>query len=293
MVQSTLQSREMQAQRLKIKQLGQQMQNLATEGAGLSTWEARELVRIIDEVYFQDPDLKQILPGQMKYSCVSISEPPGKPIKDCQMVTVTLTILHDEDTTGLPYKDKDASIETRWRRLLRICDEAREQGGLLSQEDLAKLLMSDVRTIRRDIAELKTIGITVPTRGTVKDIGPGVTHKEIAIRLWLEGKEPTEVAKAIHHSLKATENYLEKFKRVAYLRKEKGFTEFEISRTVGISTAATKTFIAIYDEFKHKALFDLRMEEICISGKAYNLAEGEKKDLPALKISTPGKRGIR
>lgn len=61
------------------------------------------------EVYFQDPELKQILPGQMKYSCVSATEPPGKPIKECQMVTVTLTMLHDEDTTGLPYKDKDAS----------------------------------------------------------------------------------------------------------------------------------------------------------------------------------------
>jgi len=293
MGQNTLSSREMQAQRLKIKQLGQQMQNLATEGAGLSAWEARELVRIIDEVYFSDPDLKQILPGQMKYSCVSTGEPPGKPIKDCQMVTVTLTMLHDEDTTGLPYKDKDASIETRWRRMLRICDEAREQGGLLSQEDLAKLLMSDVRTIRRDIAELKTIGITVPTRGTVKDIGPGITHKEIAIRKWLEGKEPTEVAKAIHHSLKATENYLEKFKRVAYLRREKGFTEFEISRTVGISTAAAKTFLNIYNEFKNKALFDMRMEEINIAGKAYNLAEGEKKDLLLSKTSTQGKRGSR
>lgn len=293
MIPNTPSSREMQSQRLKIKQLGQQMQNLATVGAGLSAWEARELVRIIDEVYFSDPELKQILPGQMKYSCVSATEPPGKPIKECQMVTVTLTMLHDEDITGLPYKDKDASIETRWRRLLRICDEAREQGGLLSQEDLAKLLMSDVRTIRRDIAELKTIGITVPTRGTVKDIGPGVTHKEIAIRLWLEGKEPPEVARAIHHSLKATENYLEKFKRVAYLRKEKGFTEFEISRTVGISTASTKTFISIYNEFNGKALFDLRMEEINIMGKDYNLAEGEKKDSPLSKTSMQDKRGRR
>lgn len=293
MLQCTPQMREMQEQRLKIKQLGQQMQNLATEGAGLSAWEARELVRIIDEVYFQDPELKLILPGQMKYSCVNISEPPGKPIKDCQMVTVTLTLFHDEDTARLPYRNKDASIETRWRRLLRISDEAREQGGLLSQEDLSKLLMSDVRTIRRDIAELKKLGITVPTRGTIKDIGPGVTHKEIAIRLWLEGKEPTEVAQAIHHSLKATENYLEKFKRVAYLRKEKGFTDFEISRTVGISTAATKTFVAIFNEFKHKALFDLRMEEICIAGKAYNLAEGEKKDSRMLMISMHGKRGAR
>ena len=80
---------------------------------------------------------------------------------------------------------------------------------------------------------------------------------------------------------------------MAYLRKEKGFTEFEISRTVEISTAATKTFIAICNAFKGKALFDLRMEEINIAGKSYNLAEGEKKDLPASKISTPVKRGVR
>lgn len=141
-----------------IKQLGQQMQNLTAAGTGISTWEVRELVNVIEEVYFSDPDLKILLPGQLKYSCVRICEPAGKPIKECQMVTVTLTLLHDEDVNALPYKDKDASIETCWRRLLRVCDEAREQGGLLSQEDLAKLLMSDVRTIRRDIAELKSIG---------------------------------------------------------------------------------------------------------------------------------------
>lgn len=290
---NTLTSREMQVERLKIKQIGQQLRNLSMQGAGLSAWEAEELVRITEELFFRDSDLKQILPGQMKYSCVSASEPPGKPIRECQMVTVTLSLLQDSDTEGLPFGAKDASIETRWRRLLRVCDEAREQGGLLSQEDLAKLLMSDVRTIRRDISGLKKQGITVPTRGTVKDIGPGVTHKEIAIRLWLEGLEPTEVARRIHHSIKATENYLEKFKRVAYLRREKGFTEFEISRTVGISTAATKTFLAIYDEFKNKALFDLRMEEINIVGKAYHLAEGEKKDFPTSKNSISSRRSGR
>ena len=290
---NTLSNGEMQAQRLKIKQLDQQMLNAAVKGAGLSPWEAETLVRMIGEVYFRDSDLKQIQPGQMKYSCVAASEPPGKPIKECQMVTVTLSLFLNEDTEELPFKAKDASIETRWRRLLRICDEAREQGGLLSQEDLAKLLMSDVRTIRRDIAELKRQGIIVPTRGTVKDIGPGVTHKEIAIRLWLEGQEPTEVARRIHHSIKATENYLEKFKRVAYLRREKGFSEFEISRTVGISTAATRTFLSIYDEFKGKALFDMRMEEINLVGKAYNLAEGEKKESAMSKNSTSSKRGRR
>jgi hypothetical protein len=35
------------------------------------------------------------------------------------------------------------------------------------------------------------------------------------------------------------------------------------------------------------------MEEICIAGKAYNLAEGEKKDSRMLMISMHGKRGAR
>lgn len=290
MGQNTLTSLEAQEQRLKIKQIGQQMANLAVSGAGLSTWEARELVRIIEEVYFRDPDLKQLLPGQIRYSCVNSAEPPGKPIKECQMVTVALTLFQEEDDRELPPNDKAGSIETRWRRLLRISDEAREQSGLLSQEDLSKLLMSDVRTIRRDIAELKKGGIVVPTRGTVKDIGPGVTHREIAVRLWLEGKEPTEIARHIHHSIKATENYLEKFKRVAYLRR-KGFTEFETSRTVGISVNAARTFLALYCEFENKALFATRMEEIELTGKEFQLAEGEKKDSLMLKNSTNNRRG--
>lgn len=47
--------------------------------------------------------------------------------------------------------------------------------------------MCDSRMVRRDIADLRKAGIVVPTRGTVRDIGPGVTHKAVAVRLWLEG----------------------------------------------------------------------------------------------------------
>jgi hypothetical protein len=272
-----------QARRLQIKTIHQQMENLAVSGAGLSPWEARELVNIIDEVYFQDPALRQLLPGQMKYSCLQSDEPAGKPLKDCQMKTVVLTLFDQEDEQHLPYHEKDASITRRWRRLMRISEEARVQSGLLTQEDLAQLLMCDVRTIRRDISELKKSSIVIPTRGTVNDIGPGVTHKGIAIRLWLDGKEPTEVALAIHHSLKATENYLEKFKRVVYLRRNKGFTEFEISRTIGISIPATRTFLEIYEQYKNRGMFKMRMDDIELIGKNYALAVDEKKDLPQSK----------
>ncbi|MFA6716885.1 MAG: DUF1670 domain-containing protein [Victivallaceae bacterium] len=289
MGQCTVKSREAQEQRLKIKQLSQQMKKIAVDGTGISPWEAQVLIETIEDVYFNDPELKQARHGQLKYSCVSSSEPPGKPINDCGMVTVILTLLDNEDEQERSWNDKDASIERRQRQLMRISSEALEQSGLLSQEDLGRILMCDVRTIRRDIAELRKLGIIVPTRGTVKDIGPGVSHRAVAIRHWLEGKEPSEIATVIKHSLKAVENYLEKFKRVAYLRRKR-FNDFEISRTIGISVSATKTFVEIYEEFKHKAFFKSRMQEIEVVGAAYYQAQDEKKDFPTSKISTNARR---
>ncbi len=146
------------------------------------------------------------------------------------MVTVLLTLFDPKDQGQLAYDGKQASIALRRRRLTRITEQAREQGGLLSQEDLAEILMCDVRTIRRDIESLRQREIVVATRGQVRDIGPGVTHRGIAVRLWLEGKEPVEIARHINHSIAAVENYLEKFKRVAYLRR-KSFDDYQSALT--------------------------------------------------------------
>lgn len=262
-------------QRLKIKTLEQQLANHAVSGAGISPWEARVLVDIVHDIFFSDPDIVPTMSsGQMKYTCVAVSEPAGKPLEKCRMVNVILTYLSSEDHE----RDGQAldSASVRRRRIARLTDEAYEQGGLLSQEDLAEILQSDIRTVRRDTAALKSEGLAVPTRGTVKDIGPGITHKELAVRHWLDGKEPMEVARVIHHSLKATENYLEKFKRIAYLVR-KGFTDCEMARVVGISLAAVSTFKRLYEEFKNKRLFKNRMEEIEIAGSQYMNSEGEKK----------------
>ena len=141
MIKLAQNSRECQEQRLKIKTLNQRMQNVAVHGTGLSPWEAKVLVEAIEQVYFTDPALRQASDGQLKYSCVAINEPAGKKIEDCQMVTVLLMLFDPKDQGQLAYDGKQASIALRRRRLTRITDQAREQGGLLSQEDLAEILM--------------------------------------------------------------------------------------------------------------------------------------------------------
>jgi hypothetical protein len=280
-------SPESQDRRLKIKTLGQRMKRLAVDGAGMSPWEADVLVESIDEVYFSDPELRELAAGQMKYSCVAASEGPGKPLAACSMVSVALTMIDPEDRRELPRDGKLASVERRRRKIMRLTEEAREQGGLLTQEDLAALLDSDVRTIRRDVGALREADIVVATRGQQKDIGPGVSHRGLAIRHWLDGKEPVEVARAINHSLAAVENYLEKFKRVAYLR-GKNFDDYQIALTVGISVAAAKTFVAIYHEFAHKSFFASRLAEIELVGEQHYFAADEKKDSTSWSASRSG-----
>jgi DNA-binding CsgD family transcriptional regulator len=289
MIKVAQNSRESQEHRLKIKTLNQQMQNVAVHGAGLSPWEAKVLIEAIEEVYFADPAMRTAAEGQLKYSCVAASEPPGKKIEECRMVMVLLTLFDTKDQGGLEYDKKQASITLRQRRLTRITDEAREQGGLLSQEDMAEILMCDVRTIRRDIQAMRKRDIIVATRGQVRDIGPGVTHRGIAVRLWLEGKEPVEIARHINHSIAAVENYIEKFKRVAYLR-GKNFDDYQSALTIGISVAAVKTFVELYKQYQYKSFFKQRIDEIELVGSQYYTAQDEKKDstLPSV-ISSGGR----
>ena len=279
-------SPENQQRRLAIKTIHQQMTMLAMDGAGLSKWEADELVNIIDDVYFTNADLRDLKEGQMKYSCTSAKEGPSKPLTNCQMVTVILTIFDDEDDKDLPCGvNKQRQVRQRMRRCIRLCQEAKDQGGLLTQEDLAKLLQCDSKTIQRIVKMLKQKEICLPTRGNQKDIGPGITHRELVIRKWIEGHEPAEVAKLTNHSIGAVENYLQKFKVIVYLHRERKFDNFEISVVAGVSLSATKVFVDLYESLKTHPTFKYRLEDIKITGKSYYHTVGEKKDSPLVKPS--------
>jgi DeoR/GlpR family transcriptional regulator of sugar metabolism len=61
------------------------------------------------------------------------------------------------------------------------------QGGLLTVEDLAYLTWPSPTTVRRDLAECRANGVAVPTRGQIRDIGPGVSHKAQVVQLYLWG----------------------------------------------------------------------------------------------------------
>lgn len=276
-----------QARRLRHKSQDTRLAHLAVEGAGISPWEADVLVEVVNEVYFTEPEERPLQAGQMRYVCVASSEGAGKPLQRCQQQTVVLTVLDREDPQVLAQKDAEG---LRQHRIQRLTEEAREQGGLLSQEDLAQLLCCSVRTIRRDIRQLRErYEIMVATRGQQKDIGPTVSHKGVAIRHWLAGSEPLEVARKINHSLHAVERYLQHFSRVVFLV-GKGFEPLQIALTVGLSSANVKTYLEIFQATHWQTRYADRYREVELIGDQHFVAEDQKKGSASQRPSSNGVR---
>ena len=131
--------------------------------------------------YFADYGHVALRPGELCYLAVASEEPPGKPIVACRKVQVALELAAPEDLEVL----RTGLAAMRQQRLARLARQGQVQGGLLTVEDLAFLTCSSPATVNRDLAECRVNDIAVPTRGQIRDIGPGVSHKARVVQLYL------------------------------------------------------------------------------------------------------------
>jgi hypothetical protein len=283
----TTDERASQDRRLRLKTQDQQLIGRVIEGTGLNRWEAEVLVNVVRDVYFAQPEDAVLRSGQVRYECVDAAEGPGKPIEACRLRTVVLT-LFDPDDRGPETPQTCGGL--RQRRILRMTEEARDQGGLLSQEDLASLLCCTVRTIRRDVRYIREHNrILVPTRGQLRDIGPSVSHKGVIVRWWLRGEEALAIARRVNHSLESVERYIQHFARVVFLLWRR-LHPLEIALAIGISSRNVKTYLDLYDKYKRCGPYRSRMQEIEVIAKPHYTAEDEKKGPGPSRPSSGGGR---
>ena len=261
MIRTTALEARQRQERLDAKTLDILFRRRIEEGAKCSPFVSAAILQIVKEVFPLNPDDidKQLDLGQVKLLVAAAQEPPGKSLEECQKVTVRLTLDAPEDFS---LRARDGVTGLRRTRILRLATEARDQGGLLSYEDLAfRLLNCGVRTIVRDIAALRRRHLEVPTRGQQQDIGPGQTHRVQAVRLFLQGKEPQEIAKSLYHSLSSIENYVTTFARVVFLS-QKGYGIDEIAFVIHRSPALVAAYHQLYQEFRTQRSVQARLREI-------------------------------
>lgn len=269
---------EESSKRMQLRSACGSFVNLINEGTNCSQFEAEVITEKAKEVFKlgEYSDLHTLESGQMKWRAISEKEPPGKKLSDCYFKSITLTVHNiEEDIKVLKEHGRTAK---RGQQIVRMTNQALDQGTLLTVEDLATILDCDEKTIRMDIKKYqKEHKIIIPTRGNKKDIGPGITHREKVVELFIQGKDTLTIARQLKHSLRAVERYIQTFCRVIYCQTEVKNT-LKTALIVGVSVALVNKYLDLQEKYRHREEYRDRMAEINLIGTDWwKLNDSKKK----------------
>ena len=228
--------------------------------AGLNLAQTRVTLDAVDDHFADYYDGEVRLPGAIAHTAVSAAEPAGKPIRACKVVPVLLTAVHPADVGVL---HEDGPVELRMVRLYRLCCEAQQQGGLLSQEDLAVLLSLDTSTVSDMVGRWRERGVIVPTRGAVKDIGPEPSHKRIIADLLGRGFSTSRIRSMTGHSEGAIGPYQQQFGLVIHLMHAyPDASDDERRQLSGLKVKAYDVYVEVYRSLVARPECRLHLERL-------------------------------
>jgi hypothetical protein len=205
---------------------------------------SRELLSTAQDMLVGGVPSAAVRPGQVRVVVASLKAPFGPPLTEMDQVEVTLTV--DAGAEDMAVRAREGAEGLRQGRILRLTEEALEQGGVLTQEDLARVLSVHRRTIARDVKVLKAAGHVIQTRGFVKGVGRGQTHKVRVIELWLDREGYDKIARWLHHSPQAIKRYVSAFLRIVVLHRQ-GTPVEEMAFLTRTSERLVQDYVAIYE----------------------------------------------
>jgi len=216
----------------------------------------------------QQEDPATLLDGQLFYTAIALEEPAGKPLSRCRTRRIRLTLHAPED---LSYQAEQGLRPLQAVLVSRLCFEAYQQGAVLAQEDLCRLLFLSRATVQRILAAYRRQGDYIPTRGNFHDIGPALSHKVQVVRLYLRGYQPSLIAMRLCHHLSSVERYLDDFCRVIGALDQR-FPRLAIARFTGHSQHLIAQYQALYEQFRGDPAYQEPLQAL-----RRRLRGGEKK----------------
>jgi len=169
------------------------------------------------------PFANTLATGQMPLAAMSTGAGRNlwKSTRDQPLAPVLITLLHGVEARTLrsrPPRTGDAFIDFHARRMARVLSEAYVQDGLLSYAELQWVFLTSHATVGRALdAYQRQHHVILPCPGTVLDMGRMLTHKDLIIRLHLQGHSTLEIARQTHHHPKSVDAYLKTFDAVLIL----------------------------------------------------------------------------
>ena len=104
------------------------------------------------------------------------------------------------------------------RRMARVLVEAYQQDGLICYSELQWCFLMSSNSIGRILGWYQhKHNVILPSPGTVLDMGRMLTHKDIIVRLHLQGLTVLEISKQTYHAPRSVDAYLKVFDSVLIL----------------------------------------------------------------------------
>lgn len=230
--------------RLPEKSFLHSLQVELQHGYSLSPVEAQVLAQRVQQMVDERAGSDRAS-GQITYQAIAVDEPAGKPLAQCRKVPVHLTVVADSDAL---IWSNDGSEALRRLRVHRLVTEAQLQGGALSQEDLAAILGLSLKSIKRIFAYYRQQGQRLLSRGEIRDIGPGVSHKIPVIRKYVQDLSLSRISQQLgNHGLQSMARYLRHFALVMVLQ-DRDLTPGQMQSVIGISESLIGQYRRLYDE---------------------------------------------
>ena len=226
-------------QRLQEKTRSREFMDVLTREFELSPRASRGIYEVVDEMFLQQQPLRD---GQVRYVAVEREEGSGPPMSELRKKTVVLT---RDELSDLEIEARQGRHTIRKVKLLRMTEEAFDQGALLTQEDVGRILGVSSRTVRRDVVELMQTPVKLYLRGLHRDIGRGISHKVWIVELYLQWKTYSEIQRITGHSVGSIKTYLHDFSRVLMARERGIATAEEIGYYLGRTARLVNEYIAL------------------------------------------------
>lgn len=224
--------------------------------------------------------------GETIFLAISSEEGPRTRLSEGKILAVCLEYIKPSDLEigGPRCKHKNRLCDLKSARIVRYARQARDQGALLSLPDIAMLMGIGVDTVRNLIKAKANDGVIVPTRGLMKDIGRGVSHKCKIIELYLQMYTETEIVDRSGHSYESIEAYVKEFARVVMLA-ESGLNAVTIRQVTGRSMTLVNAYLDLYRKYDGNPDYVFRLEHI---KKSFAKGEDKDKDKKSLQQVQPG-----
>jgi len=168
---------------------------------------------LVEEFYPPNTHLRM---GQIMWPAVDENETAayGKTIEKTRLKPVFVDMIAPEDIEAILQGEKRKTV--RQRATIRLFNQSKEQGAVLTTVDAATMMRLSPATISKYVKEWeKENHKIVPRRGTIHDMGRSVTHKrQICHKVIVEGKSIEKTAQETSHSPEAITRYVKDYKRI-------------------------------------------------------------------------------